>query len=65
MTPDPLPPGKGFNTIPDWVKQKKERPDSQRKAFYAWKWPHMTADKELLPSGLLGPVTLLLQKDHR
>ena len=50
--------GQGLVSIPDWVKSGGQRPEPRRKTFYAWKWPHMTADKELLPSGLLGPVTL-------
>jgi hypothetical protein len=51
--------GLGLAGIPDWVKNKTERPEPRRVAFYAWRWPHLTADKELLPSGLLGPVRLL------
>lgn len=50
--------GQGLASIPDWVKNKSERPQPERKAFYAWRWPHLTADKKLLPSGLLGPVTI-------
>ena len=51
--------GQGLAFIPDWVKAGGKRPEPRRKTFYAWKWPHMTADKELLPSGLLGPVKLV------
>jgi hypothetical protein len=51
--------GQGLAYIPDWVKNKSERPHPERKAFYAWRWPHLTADKQLLPSGLLGPVRLV------
>lgn len=50
--------GLGLAYIPDWVKNKSERPHPERKAFYGWRWPHLTADKKLLPSGLLGPVRL-------
>jgi len=54
--------GQGLTHIPDWVKTGAERPKARRKTFYAWKWPHMTADRELLPSGLLGPVKLIVEK---
>jgi hypothetical protein len=57
--------GQGLVTIPEWVKSGSQRPEPRRKTFYAWKWPHMTADKELLPSGLLGPVHLLEQDRAR
>jgi hypothetical protein len=50
--------GQGLAGIPDWVKNRTRRPNPDRKAFYGWKWPHMTADRKLLPSGLLGPVLL-------
>jgi hypothetical protein len=50
--------GKGLAYVPDWVKTNSERPSSDRKAFYAWKWPHLEG-KSLLPSGLIGPVRLL------
>ena len=52
----------GLAFIPDWVKAGGERPEPHRKTFYAWKWPHMTAGKELLSSGLLGPVKLVVEK---
>jgi hypothetical protein len=51
--------GQGLTHIPDWAKIGAQRPEPRRKTFYAWKWPHMTADRELLPSGLLGPVKLI------
>ena len=54
--------GQGLTHIPNWVKTGGERPEPRRKTFYAWKWPHMTADRELLPSGLLGPVNLIVEK---
>jgi len=53
--------GQGLKSIPDWVIENSERPSSNRKAFYAWKWPHLTVEKKLLPSGLLGPVKLVRQ----
>jgi hypothetical protein len=51
--------GQGVAYIPDWVKNKSQRPHPEHKAFYGWRWPHLTADKQLLPSGLLGPVRLV------
>lgn len=56
--------GQGLACIPDWVLKKSERPITERKTFYAWKWPHLTKDKNLLPSGLLGPVSLLIRVEQ-
>jgi hypothetical protein len=54
--------GKDGNLIrwPDWVKQGMPRPPKRRYAFASWQ--HFTKDSPLLPSGLLGPVRLLLTK---
>jgi len=51
--------GMGLARIPDWVKSGGPRPEPRRKAFHAWKWPHLTAEKKLLPSGMLGPVRIV------
>jgi hypothetical protein len=53
--------GKGLVRIPEWVKSGdlSLRPVTERKTFYAWQWPDITPDRELLRSGLLGPVRLL------
>ncbi len=51
--------GLGLAKMPEWVVNNTPRP-TQRKAFVAWKWPHL-AKKELLPSGLLGPVRLITE----
>ena len=48
--------GMGLAKIPDWVIAGKESPTG-RKAFVGWKWDHIK-DKELLPSGLIGPVSI-------
>ena len=56
--------GLGLARIPDWVKTGGPRPEPGRKSFYAWKWPHMTAERALLPSGLLGPVVLRSEADR-
>ena len=50
--------GLGLTRIPDWVVNHTPRPSPQRKAFVSWRWPHL-AKKELLPSGLIGPVRLV------
>ena len=42
--------------IPDWVKEGKRSPTG-RHTFTTWK--HWTKENKLLPSGLLGPVSLL------
>ena len=41
---------------PEWVLQGKPRPEPRRLTFTTWKY--YTKDSPLLPSGLLGPVTL-------
>ena len=55
--------GQGLKNIPNWTIQNTTRPSAERKTFYAWKWPHLTKDKELLPSGLLGPVKLIAKPE--
>ncbi|MGV8096849.1 MAG: glycosyl hydrolase [Mangrovibacterium sp.] len=52
--------GFGLKKIPEWVVNNTPRPSLQRKAFVAWKWPHLEK-KELLPSGLLGPVRIITE----
>ncbi|MBT8036151.1 MAG: hypothetical protein KJO21_01285 [Verrucomicrobiae bacterium] len=41
---------------PDWLVQGKPRPSKKRITFTTWK--HWNANDPLLPSGLIGPVTL-------
>ncbi|MBX7133773.1 MAG: hypothetical protein K1X67_13955 [Fimbriimonadaceae bacterium] len=41
---------------PDWMKERKPRPDTGRVAFTTWKF--WNKDSPLLESGLLGPVML-------
>ena len=41
---------------PEWLKKGAPRPSSRRFAFSTWK--HFDKDSPLLPSGLLGPVTI-------
>lgn len=47
--------GKRPKQLPDWLLNNTERP-SERTTFASWK--HWDVDSPLLPSGLLGPVTL-------
>ena len=54
------PKGAGLVNIPDWVVNDTPRPSVQRKTFTGWRWPHLE-NKELLPSGLLGPVRLVTE----
>lgn len=45
---------------PPWISEGAARPRNGRAAFATWK--HFTADTPLLPSGLLGPVRVLVQE---
>jgi hypothetical protein len=54
--------GEGLAKFPDWVVNGGPRPSSERKTFVTWRWPHME-DKDLLPSGLLGPVRLIAERE--
>jgi (4-O-methyl)-D-glucuronate---lignin esterase len=46
---------------PDWLLKGEPRPSPGRRTFATWK--HYSADSPLLPSGLLGPVRVLLARD--
>jgi hypothetical protein len=50
--------GRGGNLArwPEWLLQGQPRPSAGRYTFSTWK--HFNKDSPLLPSGLLGPVTL-------
>jgi alpha-L-rhamnosidase len=48
--------GKALTRWPDWLDKGTPRPATNRFTFTTWK--HWTASDPLLPSGLLGPVTL-------
>lgn len=54
--------GNGLVKLPEWVLKRSPHPPGERKAFTSWRWPHL-AGKELLPSGLLGPVTLVTEAE--
>jgi hypothetical protein len=51
--------GGNLARFPDWLLHGQTRPSSGRYTFTTWK--HFTKDSPLLPSGLLGPVRLLVQ----
>lgn len=55
--------GRGGNLlrVPEWVREGRPRPSSGRYAFATWK--HYAEDSPLLPSGLLGPVTLRIVEE--
>ena len=46
---------------PDWLLKGEPRPSPGRLTFATWK--HFTKDSPLLPSGLLGPVKILITRD--
>jgi len=46
---------------PDWLLKGVPRPSPERLAFSTWR--HYGPDSPLLPSGLLGPVTILAEGD--
>ena len=52
--------GNFYNSLPDWLVNEEPMPDDNKKAFSAW--CHWTKDDKLLPSGLIGPVTILSTK---
>jgi hypothetical protein len=54
--------GKEGNLLrwPDWLLKGEPRPSSGRRTFSTWKYFNM--DSPLLPSGLVGPVTLRAER---
>ena len=50
-------PGRGLRDLPDWLFTGGARPSSHRYTFTTWRYYPKGAP--LLPSGLLGPVTIL------
>jgi hypothetical protein len=53
--------GSGGNLArwPEWLVKGQPRPSSGRYTFSTWK--HFDKDSPLLPSGLLGPVTIMIE----
>jgi hypothetical protein len=48
--------GGPLKTFPDWFLKGEPRPSAGRFTFTTWNY--FTKDSPLIPSGLLGPVTL-------
>jgi len=48
--------GRAMKAYPDWFLKKQPRPEPGRKCFVVWYYHRKTTP--LLPSGLIGPVTL-------
>ena len=46
---------------PEWLLKHQPRPEPHRVTFTTWKY--YTKDSPLLPSGLLGPVRLIPERD--
>jgi hypothetical protein len=46
---------------PDWLLKGESRPSKGRYTFATWK--HFAKDSPLLPSGLLGPVTIRAERE--
>lgn len=52
--------GRSMKRVPDWLKNALPRPSKNRKAVVSFKY--FNKDTPLLPSGMMGPVQLLIQK---
>lgn len=52
-----------LNKFPDWLMNQDPRP-TKRTTFGTTKWPHIK-NKELLPSGLIGPVKLITEVEKK
>lgn len=55
--------GQVLTRIPDWVLKGKERPVEGRYCFTTWNY--FSKDSQLISSGLLGPVTLLIGNEFQ
>lgn len=53
--------GRPIVRYPQWVLHNKPRPSSERRTFSTWNF--VLKDQPLLPSGMLGPVTLTATKE--
>jgi len=58
-TPGPRGNGKFLKAFPDWLVKKQPRPASGRIGFTTWNY--FNKDSKLEPSGLLGPVRLMME----
>lgn len=52
--------GRYLGRFPDWFVKGEKRPSSGRYTFCTWNY--FNADSKLIPSGLLGPVRLMSEK---
>jgi hypothetical protein len=52
-------PGGNLARWPEWLVKGRPRPSSGRYTFSTWR--HFDKDSPLLPSGLLGPVTIMME----
>jgi hypothetical protein len=52
--------GSPLSAFPDWLAQGTPRPSSGRRTFTTWNY--VEKEQPLLPSGLLGPVTLTAEQ---
>ena len=48
--------GRGLKDLPDWMIRGEPRPSPRRYTFSSWRY--YAKDAPLLPSGLIGPVTI-------
>jgi hypothetical protein len=55
----PVPIGRNLQVVPDWVKNKTERPSKNRITFCTVDF--FKKDTPLLPSGLIGPVQITVE----
>lgn len=54
--------GMALQEIPRRVVEQTQESSIYGKTFVAWKWPHFEG-KSLLPSGLIGPVRLVFERE--
>ncbi|MCP4314050.1 MAG: hypothetical protein GY790_22585, partial [Bacteroidetes bacterium] len=52
--------GNYYDSLPDWLANGDPMPEDDKKAFSAW--CHWGKDDELLKSGLIGPVKIMIQE---
>lgn len=62
-TPEKPEVGRFLESVPQWVKDGTQRPSANRKTFTDFKF--FTDKSELVPSGLLGPVMLMVSRKNK
>lgn len=55
--------GQALDALPDWLLRGSPRPSSGRRTFSTWNY--IKNDQALLPSGLLGPVSIISSKSRK